>query len=60
MREDEILELFAGIKSGRTSKTRRLCASNFSGVVCEIAALGEYDILLDLKGLRGEILNDER
>ena len=60
MREDEILELFAGIKSGRVSKTRRFCASNFSGVVCEIAALDEYEILLDLKGLRGEILNDER
>lgn len=60
MREDEILELFAGIKSGRTSKTRRLCASNFSGVVCEIAALDKYEILLYLKGLSGEILNDER
>ena len=59
MREDEILELFAGIKSGRLSKTRRFCASNFSGVVSEIAALGEYEILFDLKGLRGEILNDE-
>lgn len=53
MREDEILELFAGIKSGRTSKTRRFCASNFNGVMCEIAALGEYEILLDLKGLAG-------
>ena len=58
MREDEILELFAGIKSGRTSKTRRFCAGDLSGIVREIAALGEYDILLDLKGLRGEILND--
>ncbi|WP_314702682.1 hypothetical protein [Campylobacter rectus] len=53
MREDEILELFARIKSGRTSKTRRFCASNLSGVVCEIAALDEYEILLDLKGLAG-------
>ena len=52
MREDEILELFARIKSGRTSKTRRFCASNFSGVG-EIAALDEYEILLDLKGLAG-------
>ena len=53
MREDEILELFARIKNGRTSKTRWFCASNFSGVVREIAALGEYDALLDLKGLAG-------
>ena len=53
MREDEILELFARIKSGRTSKMRRFCASNLSGVVCEIAALDEYEILLDLKGLAG-------
>ena len=42
------------------SETRRFCAGDFSAVVREIAALGEYDILLDLKGLRGEILNDER
>ena len=42
------------------SETRRFCAGDFSGIVREIAALGEYDILLDLKGLRGEILNDER
>lgn len=41
------------------SETRRFCAGDFSAVVREIAALGEYDILLDLKGLRGEILNDE-
>lgn len=41
------------------SETRRFCARDFSAVVREIAALGEYDILLDLKGLRGEILNDE-
>ncbi len=60
MREDEILELFAGIKNGRTSKTRRFCASDFSGVMCEIAALDEYEILLDLKGLHGKILNDEK
>ena len=53
MKEDEILELFAGIKSGHTSKTRRFCASNLSGVVYEIAALGEDEILLDLKGLGG-------
>lgn len=53
MREDEILELFAGIKSGRVSKMRRFCASNLSGVVCEIAALDEYEILLDLNGLAG-------
>lgn len=53
MREDEILELFARIKSGRTSKTRWFCASNFSGVVREIAVLDEYEILLDLKGLAG-------
>lgn len=42
------------------SETRRFCAGDFSGIVHEIAALGEYEILLDLKGLRGEILNDER
>ena len=54
MREDEILELFAGVKSGRMSKTRRFCVSNFSGVVCEIAALEEYEILHDSKGF-GEI-----
>ena len=54
MREDEILELFAEVKSGRVSKTRRFCASDFGGVVYEIAALGEYDILLDLKGLAGK------
>ena len=54
MREDEILELFAGVKSGRVNKTRRFCANNFSGVVCEIAALDEYEILLDLKGLAGK------
>ncbi len=53
MREDEILELFARIKSGRTSKTRRFCVSDFGGVACEIAALDEYEILLDLKGLAG-------
>ncbi|WP_314977502.1 hypothetical protein [Campylobacter rectus] len=53
MREDEILELFTGVKNGRTSKTRRFCASDFSGVACEIAALDEYEILLDLKGLTG-------
>lgn len=53
MREDEILELFAGIKSGRVSKTKRFCASDFGGVACEIAALYEYEILLDLKGLAG-------
>lgn len=53
MREDEILELFARIKNGRTSKTRWFCASNFSGVVREIAVLDEYEILLDLKGLAG-------
>lgn len=53
MREDEILEFFAGVKGGRVSKTKRFCASNFSGVVCEIAALDEYEILLDLKRLAG-------
>ena len=53
MKEGEILELFAGVKSGRVSKTRRFCASNLSGVVREIAALGEYEILLYLKGLAG-------
>lgn len=40
------------------SETRRFCAGDLSGIVREVAALGEYDILLDLKGLRGEILND--
>ena len=32
----------------------------FKAIIREIASLGEYEITLDLKGLRGEILNDAR
>ena len=41
------------------SETARFCADvRFAAIVRQIAALGDYEILLDLKGLRGEILKD--
>ncbi|WP_298023858.1 ATP-dependent sacrificial sulfur transferase LarE [uncultured Campylobacter sp.] len=41
------------------SETARFCADAcFAAIVRQIVALGDYEILLDLKGLHGEILKD--